>query len=458
MIRFFLARLFRKRYALEVALIIAISILGINEYTYRSTTSVLRSGIALTDERISAARLLQTMSDAESAQRGYLLTLDMTYLEPYKKAISDLPSLRQKMTPFFDEQNPSSSAQINQTMDLRLSEIATTISLAQSGSVLLALDIVKAGAGTKWMDSLRNSMDTELASAAARQSVTRVSIYDALGINHAAVIFLTLSSLLATYVFIRQVRLTEKERVATEGKLKVAIENRTQELRELTQYLQTVREAEKDHLARELHDQLGALLTVAKLELEGLRVRVLTTPDLTARVERVSCRINEVIVLKRRMVEDMRPSSLSMLGLRSALEQHCKDIAAAMNIAFHVNIDEVSLSPDSELVIFRFVQESLTNVAKYSQAKNVWVELTKNNLSLDLLVRDDGVGFDTSVALTGHHGLTGMRYRIDSLGGEMKINSAPGSGTAITANIPVADSPVVNIPVGNMSHALTATV
>ncbi len=446
MIKQFFARQFGKRFALEVALLVALLIIGVNEYTYRSTTSMLRSGIALTDERISAARLMQMLSDAESAQRGYLLTLDTAYLEPYNKAITELPRLRQKMMSFFELQNPLSSAQISEIMDLRISEIATTISLAESGAVLLALDIVRAGAGTKWMDNLRYTIDAELASAAARQSVVRVSIYDALAINHAAVIFLTLSSFFAIYVYIRQVRLNEHQRATTEGKLNTAIENRTLELHKLTAHLQVVREAEKDHLARELHDQLGALLTVAKLELEGLRKRVVEAPDLTVRVERVTSRINEVIVLKRRMVEDMRPSALSLLGLKSALQQHCSEIAAAMNVTFHVHVEDVSLNANSELVIFRFVQESLTNVAKYSQAANVWVELVKNDSSIDISVRDDGVGFDTEKTRAGQHGLAGMRYRMDSLGGTMQVTSKPGHGATVTASIPRADIPQANLP------------
>jgi signal transduction histidine kinase len=341
------------------------------------------------------------------------------------------------VVPLLDLHNPLSASEINDMIDSRLSEMATTIKLTERGSVQLALDIVKAGAGSQWMSSLTQMLNDELAGAANRQSVARISIYDAIAVNHAAVILLTLSSVLALYVFIRQLRLQEQERQAQEARLEATIEKRTVELRELAQHLQTVREAEKDHLARELHDQLGALLTVAKLELEGLRKRVQTEPDLTARVERVGSRINEVIVVKRRMVEDMRPSALSMLGLRSALVQHCREMAEAMNVPFHVDIDEVSLTPESELVIYRFVQEALTNIAKYSNAKNVWVELHNGDKRLDILVRDDGVGFDPDLALAGHHGLTGMRYRIDSLGGTMSLSSRPGGGTSIRATIAV---------------------
>ena len=433
--RRFFAHIFASRYALEVGLLIAALILGINEYTYRTTTAALRGGIALTDERISAARLLQALTDAETSQRGYLLTQHPSFLGTYKAAIAELPKLRVTVVPFLELHNPASGQQINEVIDNHLVEMATTVELAERGQSLPAIDIVKAGAGSQWMDKLRQIFDTELASAAKRQSVARLSIYDALDMNHAAVILLTVSSMLALYVFIRQLRLQELERAATEARLEAAVEKRTHELRELTKHLQTVREAEKDHLARELHDQLGALLTVAKLDLEGLRKRVEPSSDVATRIARLTSRINDMIVLKRRMVEDMRPSSLSMLGLRTALEQQCRDMADAMGVPFHVDIAEVKLAPESELVIFRFVQEALTNIAKYAQASNVWVQLLKGGNQLHILVRDDGIGFDPELTPAGRHGLTGMRYRIDSLGASMTLTSKPGEGTSISASI-----------------------
>ena len=435
MLRHFFAGLFGWRYAFEIALLAALVVLGVNEYSYRSTTTVLRSGIALTDERISASRLLQALTDAETAQRGYLLTQDATFLAPYKTAMAELPQLRNAVEPFLQSNNPGAAKQIIQIIDLRLNEIDTTINLVERGSVEMALDVVKAGAGRDWMSKLRQMMDAELDEAASQQAKVRVSIYDALAVNHAAIIFLTLSGLLALYVFIRQVRLNELEKSATQSRLETAVEQRTLELRDLTNHLQNVREAEKDHLARELHDQLGALLTVAKLDLEGLRKRTEMTPDLADRVARVSSRLNEMIALKRQMVEDMRPSSLSLLGLRSTLEQHCQQMSTAMNIPFHVDFADVTLSPESELGVFRFVQEALTNIAKYSGAKNVWVQMGKNGGRIDIVVRDDGVGFDPNLALPGRHGLTGMRYRIASLGGTMSLTAKPGAGTTICADI-----------------------
>ncbi len=437
MIRCFLASLLAKRFAFPLILLASLLIIGINEYTYRTSVRVLQAGIALTDERVLAGRVLQSLTDAETAERGYVMTLDISFLERYQKALVELSALRASAAPLFNQHSAPAASSISSIIDSRLGEMSTTIGLVNGGTTQQAMDRIKSGSGSQQTDALGQAFDNQLQSAADRQTAVRLSLHEALAINHVAVISLTLSSVLALYVFIRQQRVQIESKQAVQLRLKMTVEKRTLELRELAKHLQTVREAEKDHLARELHDQLGALLTVAKLDLEGLRKRVEQTPDVAARLERLGSRLNEVIVLKRKMVEDMRPSALTMLGLRSTLQQHCRDMAEAMNLPFRVNIDDVSLPAETELVMFRFVQEALTNMAKYSNAKNVAVTLHRVDNRVDISVSDDGVGFDSELALAGHHGLTGMRYRIDSLGGTMTLKTEPGKGTTMHATIVV---------------------
>ena len=134
MLRRFFARLLGRRYAFEIALVVASVVIGVNEYTYRATTSVLRGGIVLTDERIAAGRLMQALTDAETGQRGFLLTHDPSFLVPYRLAIDEIPQLRLTVVPFLHANNAASARQINDIIDSRLSEIVTTIDLAQSGS------------------------------------------------------------------------------------------------------------------------------------------------------------------------------------------------------------------------------------------------------------------------------------------------------------------------------------
>ena len=437
MIRSFLTNLLAKRFAFQVVLLAAAIVVGVNEYSYRTSMSAFRDGIALTDDRVSTARLLQSLTDAEAGQRGYLLTQDAFYLLAYTRAVNDISSLRTKVVPFLDVNSELSATDIDAIIDARLVEMSSTISLLTNGFRQQALDIVKAGAVGDTTGKFRKLVDDELGGAANRQLNARVAHVSKLAVNHVVGILLTLGAVAAMYIFIRQLRVQFEDRQIAQAALELTVDKRTVELRDLAKYLQTVRELEKDHLARELHDELGALLTVAKLDLEGMRKRVADMPELTLRLERLGARLNEVIVLKRRMVEDMRPSSLTMLGLRATLEQHCRDLAEAMNIPFDIQIEDVSLPAETELVIFRFVQEALTNMAKYSGAENVSVNLHKTGNQLDIAVSDDGAGFDIDCALVGRHGLTGMRYRIDSVGGIMSVISKPGLGTTIRATITV---------------------
>ena len=435
MIRSVLRKLLAKRFAFHMVVVVAIFILCINEYGYRTSMAAFRNGTALTDHRVSTARLLQALTDAQSSQRNFLLTQNALDLALHEKAVGDIAVLRVSVVPFLNAYAKLSESDINAFIDSVLSEQSTTLSLSNRNTNPLALDNVKEGAGTQRMGEFRQLVDGVLTNAEVRQSSARARHVESKAINHAADILLILGAIAGVYLYMRQLRARIAERQTAHDKLEVMVEKRTAELRDLTRHLQTVREDEKDHLARELHDQLGGLLTVAKLDLEGMRKRVTDMPDLSARLQRLGSRINEVIALKRRMVEDMRPSSLTMLGLRTTLEQHCRDMAESMNIPIEFSIDDIKAASATELVIFRFVQEALTNMAKHANAKNVSVSLHKSGSLINIVVSDNGTGFDVDRALAAHHGLTGMRYRIDSVGGVMTVDSKPGMGTTVRATI-----------------------
>ena len=98
----------------------------------------------------------------------------------------------------------------------------------------------------------------------------------------------------------------------------------------------------------------------------------------------------------------------------------------------------MKLEADAELVVFRLVQEAVTNIAKYAKAKQVWVSLAVQNGHVQVSVRDDGVGFDTTTQSTSSHGLVGMRFRVEAEGGSLTLQSAPGTGTLIRVSLPAA--------------------
>ncbi len=420
----------------------AMGIIVANELTYQRTTTALKAGIELTDARIAAAQVMQLLTDAETAQRGFLLTGQASELEPYHHALRELPDVRAQLQRSLqvDGKNAAvATTDLDTAIDAQLKEIAAVLQLAKAGNREAALTLATMGAGREQMRRLRVLFTTHLAQAAAMQSRVRVSIYDSLLLNRMVTAALTILGVLGLYLFLRELRMQDKERARGQDLLKVEVRVRTKELRHLARYLQNVREDERGYLARELHDELGGLLTAAKLDLARIRMRVSNDPELTKRLEHAIGLLNEGIAFKRRIMEDLRPSSLATLGLKAALTKLCADMEDRLSIPIHLELEDTPLNTFQDIAVYRLVQEAMTNIAKYASAKNVWVWLHRQDELIAVEVRDDGVGFAPDSSMAGHHGLSGMRFRAESLGGTMKIESVLGAGTRLTAQFPVGD-------------------
>ncbi|MEO8858931.1 MAG: sensor histidine kinase [Burkholderiaceae bacterium] len=265
---------------------------------------------------------------------------------------------------------------------------------------------------------------------------TRLAIEDALWINWLTVSTLTLLGAIALSFYIRHLRLFDQERAERQQDLEAQIDARTAELRELARNLLTAREDEKAHLARELHDELGGLLTAAKLDVARMRAKLSSTPALLERLDSINARLNEGISLKRRVVEDLRPSALDTLGLEMSLGILCTEVGERAGIEVRTDFQEVKLSANGKLAVYRLVQEALTNVSKYARASRVLVTVKQGSDGVRVFLEDDGVGFDPALAKSATHGIAGMRFRIETLGGTMSVTSQPGAGTQLVAVLP----------------------
>ncbi len=235
------------------------------------------------------------------------------------------------------------------------------------------------------------------------------------------------------------------ERKQSEAELKSnqqRLEESEARLRELAAFLQTVREEERTHIARELHDELGQALTALRIDLGWLRGKCGAHDNLGApAAERVASALSVVeqgIVSLRRISEDLRPAMLDSLGLAAALEHHVTQFSQRNGIACHLNMnrEEFDLPGDLATAIFRIVQEALTNVARHAGASEVRVDVTETDNGIRLGVADNGRGFDVTNR-TRRFGLLGIRERITMLGGSLEINSQPGSGTHIDGWLPL---------------------
>ncbi len=210
-------------------------------------------------------------------------------------------------------------------------------------------------------------------------------------------------------------------------------------LRIMAKSLVTAQEAERLRISRELHDDLGQALTA---HLIGLRLlsRDLPLPQeaLQQRIEALVAETLGTLTRMRHLAQELRPPAVDTLDLCAALETYCQDFSARSRLPVEFRSEPLPLVTDMVAVtLYRFLQETLTNILKHAQAVRVWVELSLEEDNIILTVQDNGKGFNPDV--DGHHGigLRGLRERLTLAGGVMTLRSAPGHGTIITARLPL---------------------
>ncbi|MBC7604640.1 MAG: CHASE3 domain-containing protein [Ramlibacter sp.] len=190
------ARFLRHRYAVPVILLAAATTLFVNELTYRRTSQVLRGGIELTDARIQSARVLQLLTDAETGQRGFMLTGQKEFLWPYQAALEALPAIRSQLEHYFNATGSDAETHAQKAdgvIESKLSELAKVLDLEDKGQHAAAIELIGSGEGRELMDELRDVISTELERASRAPAQARISIYDALQFNRVAAALLALA-------------------------------------------------------------------------------------------------------------------------------------------------------------------------------------------------------------------------------------------------------------------------
>ncbi len=207
----------------------------------------------------------------------------------------------------------------------------------------------------------------------------------------------------------------------------------------LATYLQALAEREKAEIARTLHDELGGLLTAAKMDLSWLQSRV-RAPELQERLAQLGSVLDEAMDLKRRLVDDLRPSLLDHFGLPTALRTYVVAVCIKAGLEAEVELaDEAQGLPrDTAIAVFRVVEEGLNNIIRHGDAKHVRLLMRADSDGYELTLSDDGRGFDPSSdpAERKTFGLMGMRQRISSFGGSLVIDSGAGRGTTLRVQVP----------------------
>lgn len=227
--------------------------------------------------------------------------------------------------------------------------------------------------------------------------------------------------------------LTERQRAEQE------LLDKNRQLEELSASLQGVRESERTRIARELHDELGQLLTGIRMEVSWLGSRL--SADQTVLVDKTAAiknLIDQTIGSVRRISSDLRPLVLDDLGFVAAARWYVDQYAARTGLYVDLLLPEEDLQQDGDVAtaLFRILQESLTNIARHAKASEVNISLQQKGNDWMLSICDDGVGFAPASLRNNGFGLIGMRERARSLGGFLAVISAPGNGTTINVQIP----------------------
>jgi signal transduction histidine kinase len=231
---------------------------------------------------------------------------------------------------------------------------------------------------------------------------------------------------------------SREDKLLTDVKATLAV--RTRELLELSHHLIRVAEEEKARLARNLHDELGASLTAINLDLAYVADKLNgSEPQLAKRLQHATDTLRSTIDLKRRIVQDLWPTMLDHLGLSAAILTHCKAFSLRTGLSCTVDVPEEleDIDHTCSIALFRVAQESLTNIARHAQARNVNVVLKLERGGLRLHVIDDGIGISADVMNKPmSYGLLGMRERVSQLGGTFNIRRGAGErGTLVEAFI-----------------------
>ncbi|MFT3666259.1 CHASE3 domain-containing protein [Piscinibacter sp.] len=436
-------------WAYPVAVAVGLALIAISEASYWLASGSMDDLGQIGRARTSMQLLHRLMLDAETGQRGYLLTGNADYLAPYRAANEEIAATLAKLRAHFRGTPQAGAMQELEHLVLqKSSELQEVLALYDRGQHAAWRELMVTGIGREQMERIRTLSEQLLAHETAAAARGRAGVYRALLMNRVGVGAMTLASLFVLMLYLRQHRATEQlreaQRLATQAErdqLEREVLRRTHDLSQLARHLQNTREDERHRLARELHDELGALLTAAKLDVARLRPRIAGAgPEALERLEHLSRMLNDGVALKRRIIEDLRPSALDNLGLVAALEILTREHAQRNGMEVECLLEPVPLGKEGELTVYRFVQEALTNACKHAKATRIEVRLGVRDGQVQVGVSDDGAGFDVDGVQPRSHGLAGMRYRFESAGGRLDIFSAPGQGTRLEAVLPAEDA------------------
>lgn len=433
---------------IALAGVLTIGVITVSEITYSNTIAGLdrlrgeRERIDLVDD------FLEVMLNAETGQRGYLLTGRAEYLVPLEKARKQLPLIRAELeTGLIDRPDRREAVmRLYQLCRRKLTELDNSIHRFDLGERINPAEQTAGDEGKRLMDQIRSGIE-QLSSSMSQEFrenrqrsrdnmfMARMGLFVVASLN--LLLLVAVLWLLARNLAHKDqiTRLIDSENV----RLGHEVAERTRELNELSNHLQQSTEKDKAALARDLHDELGGILTSAKMDLDWMQSHIPANNQVDARLEQLNHLLDDAVRLKRRVVENLRPSLLDNLGLVPAIEWHVTELCEKSGVTCEMDLPEDldGIQPDTAIALYRIVQEGLTNVLRHARARTFRLSLTRLPGGLRLAMADDGIGLPATFNPSSlSHGLSGMRQRARALGGNVAWKTTPGGGTTVEVEIP----------------------
>ena len=419
-----------------------------------------QSRLNAANERIHTAEVrekalsefLALITDAESEQRGYLLTGEHYYLDSYIAAAAKVEPALDRLAQAYG--TPAAKmpdiAQLRILCGKKLGDLDETLALYRQKGVTHSISVARTDVGKQTTDSiahvieeLRNKESIDLSAATIQW---RADLWMSRCITIGGTILNIGLVILATVLVKGDMRRRALQaRALRDQKRELArqVDERTRELTALSTHLQGVSEQEKSALSRELHDELGGLLVAARMDLSWLQQRLPTTdPAIEQRFKRIHESLSAGVDLKRRVVEELRPTLLDNMGLFSALRWQFKESCRRNGLRCSERIpeSELQLDPHAAIGIFRVAQEALTNILKHADARSADLTVEVQEDIFVLRISDAGKGMQPNRRRNStSHGLSSMKHRVSALGGSWGFQNARGGGTVVTARIPLSN-------------------
>jgi signal transduction histidine kinase len=427
---------------LTLGCVVSLSVLVFSERSHHRLNQANQLISSSIETQAVASQLLALVTDAETAQRGFILTDRPQYLEPY---ITALPQVDPKLHRLREltADNPEEREEVGQLATLvgeKFTELEAVLTLYKKQGTRAAQALIETDVGRRTMDGIRKQVAAIQGSERA-QLIGRSARWNddiaASRFGMTVITFLNLILVFAIYVLARR-EIVQRERIRKT--LEDQVRERTAELSALSSNLQNVQEEERARLAHDIHDELGSILVTAKMDLSWVYSRLKDKdPGLSQKLARAMSTLDEGVDIKRRIIEDLRPTVLDSMGLGAALDWYVNHTCrfGNLNCELSINPRDIELPSAISIALFRVLQEALTNVLRHAKAANAWITLKQDADGLTFVIRDDGIGLPSgSEQKKLSHGILGMRQRITSFGGQFQISSAPGGGTTIRIFVP----------------------